>query len=168
MHAAITRLHFKEPVDPAVLGKASMISHPRCRLLEASSSATSSTLDSRYIRVYTKRNTDFTEVNGTVYAEERHQLIVERARLDGRVEVGELATELDVTAETIRRDLTTLERHGVLSRVHGGAIPCERLGLEPGLAVRGAAMQAEKERIAKAALDELPQEGAVLLDAGTT
>jgi len=103
-----------------------------------------------------------------MYAEERHQLIVERARLDGRVDVGELATELDVTAETIRRDLTTLERHGLLRRVHGGAIPIERLGFEPGLAVRDAAMQAEKERIAKAALDELPTEGAILLDAGTT
>jgi DeoR family fructose operon transcriptional repressor len=103
-----------------------------------------------------------------MYAEERHQLIVERARLDGRVDVAALAADLDVTSETIRRDLTTLERHGLLRRVHGGAIPAERLGFEPGLAVRDAVMQAEKERIAKAALDELPDEGAVLLDAGTT
>jgi DeoR family fructose operon transcriptional repressor len=103
-----------------------------------------------------------------MYAEERHQQIVERARLDGRVDVGDLAIELDVTAETIRRDLTLLERHGLLRRVHGGAIPVERLGFEPGLAVRDAAMQVEKERIAKAALDELPEAGAILLDAGTT
>lgn len=103
-----------------------------------------------------------------MYAEERHQAIVERARTDGRVDVAALAADLDVTAETIRRDLTTLERHGLLRRVHGGAIPVERLGFEPALAVRDTVLQAEKERIAKAALDELPQEGAVLLDAGTT
>ena len=36
----------------------------------------------------------------------------------------------DVTPETIRRDLTGLERRGVLRRVHGGAIPVERLSME--------------------------------------
>jgi DeoR family fructose operon transcriptional repressor len=40
-----------------------------------------------------------------MYAEERHQLIVEPARLEGRVDVATLAVGLDVTSETIRRDL---------------------------------------------------------------
>jgi DeoR family fructose operon transcriptional repressor len=103
-----------------------------------------------------------------MYAEERHQLIVERARADGRVDVAALAARFDVTSETVRRDLTLLERQGLLRRVHGGAIPVERLGFEPGLASRDAAQAGEKERIAKAALAELPAEGVVLLDAGTT
>jgi len=103
-----------------------------------------------------------------LYAEERHQLIVQQARREGRVDVAALAAELEVTSETIRRDLTMLERQGVLRRVHGGAIPVERLRFERSLAARDALMQAEKERIAKAALEELPDEGAVLLDAGTT
>ena len=103
-----------------------------------------------------------------MYAEERQQAIVARARADGRVDVAALATELDVTTETVRRDLSTLERQGLLRRVHGGAIPVERLGFEPGLASRDAVMVAEKERIAKAALAYLPAEGAILLDAGTT
>jgi DeoR family transcriptional regulator, fructose operon transcriptional repressor len=103
-----------------------------------------------------------------MYPEERQQWIVERARAAGRVDVAGLAEELDVTTETIRRDLKVLERHGLLRRVHGGAIPVERLGFEPGLAARDAALTAEKERIAKAALAELPAEGSVLLDAGTT
>ncbi len=103
-----------------------------------------------------------------MYAEERQARIVEQARCDGRVEVAALAAELDVTPETIRRDLTALERRHVLRRVHGGAIPVERLGFEPPVADRDTRMVAEKERIAKAALREVPDEGAILLDAGTT
>src|SRR5207253_337540 len=103
-----------------------------------------------------------------MYAEERLQFIVQRARMEGRVDVAALADGLNVTAETIRRDLTALERQGLLRRVHGGAIPVERLRFERSLDVRDALMQSEKERIAKAALDELPEQGTILLDAGTT
>ncbi|HWS58210.1 MAG TPA: DeoR/GlpR family DNA-binding transcription regulator [Actinotalea sp.] len=103
-----------------------------------------------------------------MYATERQQQILARARHDGRVEVKDLADTLDVTPETVRRDLTALERRGLLRRMHGGAIPVERLGMEPAVAEREGVMTAQKERIARAALDELPDGGAVLLDAGTT
>ena len=103
-----------------------------------------------------------------MFAEQRQQRIVEQARMAGRVDVGELAAELQVTAETVRRDLTALERQGLLRRVHGGALPVERLVFEPGLAARDTVQRAEKERIAKAALAEVPVEGSVLVDAGTT
>ena len=103
-----------------------------------------------------------------MYAEERQRWIVERARAGGRVEVAAIADELGVTTETVRRDLTTLERHALLRRVHGGAIPIERLGFEPALAARDGVLTAEKERIARMALAELPDEGSILLDAGTT
>lgn len=103
-----------------------------------------------------------------MYQEERQAAILHEARSKGRVDVGELAVDFDVTPETVRRDLTALERHGLLRRVHGGAIPVERLGFEPGLQTRDTTMGAEKERIARAALAELPVDGAILLDAGTT
>jgi DeoR family fructose operon transcriptional repressor len=103
-----------------------------------------------------------------MYAEERQRWIVERARAGGRVEVAALAEELGVTTETVRRDLTTLVRHALLRRVHGGAIPIERLGFEPALAARDSVLTAEKERIGRLALAELPDEGTILLDAGTT
>lgn len=103
-----------------------------------------------------------------MYAEERQQHILETARTDGRVEVTALAERLDVTPETVRRDLTALERRGLLRRVHGGAIPVERLGFEPAVATREERLVTEKERIAKAALAELPDEGTILIDAGTT
>src|SRR5687767_11495571 len=103
-----------------------------------------------------------------MYAEERQQEILRLARVEGRVDVATLSDQLNVTAETIRRDLTTLERAGVLRRVHGGAIPVERIGFEPAVATREAVLTVEKERIAKAALAELPDDGAIILDAGTT
>ncbi|MFB9377967.1 DeoR/GlpR family DNA-binding transcription regulator [Kineococcus gynurae] len=103
-----------------------------------------------------------------MYAPERHQAILDRARSAGRVEVAALADTLDVTPETIRRDLTTLERLGVLRRVHGGAIAVERLGHELAVGERQGVFAAEKERIAKQALAELPEAGTVVIDAGTT
>jgi len=103
-----------------------------------------------------------------MYAEERQVEIVQLARAQGRVDVTGLAEHFALTAETIRRDLTTLERAGLLRRVHGGAIPVERIGFEPALAARDAVLTSEKERIAKVALAEVPEDGAIILDAGTT
>jgi DeoR family transcriptional regulator, fructose operon transcriptional repressor len=103
-----------------------------------------------------------------MYAEERQQEILRQARAAGRVDVVRLAEDLAVTSETVRRDLTVLERAGVIRRVHGGAIPIERLGFEPALAARDSVLTAEKERIAKAAVAELPDGGAIIIDAGTT
>lgn len=103
-----------------------------------------------------------------MYAAERQQKILRRARRAGRVEVATLADELAVTGETVRRDLDALERQGLIRRVHGGALPVERLRFESGVSERLATMAPEKERIGKAALDHLPREGAILVDAGTT
>jgi DeoR family transcriptional regulator, fructose operon transcriptional repressor len=104
----------------------------------------------------------------SVYAEERHREISDMARSEGRVEVGSLASSLGVTPETVRRDLSILERRGIIKRTHGGAVPVERLLPEREVSERLGAMVAEKERIAKAALDFVPERGTLLLDAGTT
>lgn len=103
-----------------------------------------------------------------MYAEERRQAMVELARREGRVEGAALAARFDVTQETVRRDLTDLEHRGLVRRVHGGAIPVERLRAEPPVADKAQQMAGEKRRIAKAALAEVPENGTLLLDAGTT
>jgi len=103
-----------------------------------------------------------------MYAEERQQMMVDRARAEGRVDVAALAEEFEVTAETIRRDLDVLARRHLVRRTHGGAIPVERLAFEPAVATREGLLTAEKEIIAKAALAEVPEEGAIIIDAGTT
>jgi DeoR family fructose operon transcriptional repressor len=103
-----------------------------------------------------------------MYAPERQQEILRLARERGRVDVLSLAQEFQVTAETVRRDLKALDRAGVIRRVHGGAIPAGRLDFEPDLSERESAATDEKDRIAHAALDELPSGGSVILDAGST
>lgn len=103
-----------------------------------------------------------------MYAEERHREISEKARSEGRVEVGTLADSLGVTPETVRRDLSLLERRGVVRRTHGGAVPVEMIVAERGVSERVESMVEEKRRIAKAALEYVPERGTLLLDAGTT
>lgn len=107
-------------------------------------------------------------VDGRLLPHERHLRILEQARSRSRVEVTALAKELDVTSETIRRDLTILEQQGQLRRVHGGAVHLQRLGYEPSVTARRERQTKEKARIGKAALDLLPDGGSILIDSGTT
>ncbi|HHW50892.1 MAG TPA: DeoR/GlpR transcriptional regulator [Pseudoclavibacter sp.] len=103
-----------------------------------------------------------------MYAPERHIAILELARRAGRVDVATLAQDLAVTPETIRRDLTTLERRGTLHRVHGGAIPVERLPEELRVSERIHRNSPDKLNIAVATAELLPPSGTLFIDAGTT
>lgn len=103
-----------------------------------------------------------------MYAPERYRSIVERVLGKGRASVLDLAEDLDVTPETIRRDLSELERQGLLQRVHGGAIPTGSVGFEQSVDAREQVLVDEKNRIAKAAIKELPEAGAIIIDSGTT
>lgn len=104
----------------------------------------------------------------TLYPSERQEKILALARAKGRVEVAALAEAFGVTTETVRRDLSDLQRRRLLRRVHGGAVLWATGGYEPLISQRNHRDAAEKERIAVAAVAELPPEGTVLLDSGTT
>ncbi len=103
----------------------------------------------------------------TPFGAERQQLILHALRRSGRVDAAEIAVELNVTGETVRKDLIQLERAGLLRRVHGGAVPVEQLSHEPAVSTR-TEYAAEKTRIARAALAYLPANGSILIDAGST
>jgi DeoR family fructose operon transcriptional repressor len=105
-----------------------------------------------------------------MYAEERQQAIARLVSQRGRMSVNQLSREYDVTTETVRRDLSTLERMGLVRRVHGGVVPPASLSLiEAGLRERDQVNTETKERIARAAVEQLPPPGGtILLDAGTT
>lgn len=105
-----------------------------------------------------------------MYPEERQQAIAAQVISQGRASVAELAQAYEVTTETVRRDLAVLDRAGVLRRVHGGAVPTRALHLvEPSVEAREATRAAQKQAVARAAAEFLPQSGAtILFDAGTT
>ena len=55
--------------------------------------------------------------------EERQTRILQQLQRDKLVVVRELAQQFSVTNETIRQDLIAMEKNGLASRVHGGAVP---------------------------------------------
>lgn len=87
-----------------------------------------------------------------------------RVEAEGRVKVVDLATDLDVSEMTIRRDLDTLAEQGVVRRVRGGA-----MALGPQLFADRFGRQARaKDRIAAKLADLVGETGAIGLDASTT
>ena len=54
---------------------------------------------------------------------QRKALILDRLRRDGQVIAKALADELDLSEDTIRRDLREMAAEKLLKRVHGGALP---------------------------------------------
>ncbi len=105
-----------------------------------------------------------------MYAEERQQAMVQLVTEKRRLSVAALAQEYAVTTETVRRDLSQLERLGLVRRVHGGAVPAGSLAsIESELDERAAINTEEKDAIARAALSQLPPSGStILVDAGST
>lgn len=69
---------------------------------------------------------------------------------------------------TIRRDLEELAAHGVLRRVHGGAVGAPPRGEHIPYSVRLGTRQAEKLAIARTCADLIPDGASVIIDAGTT
>jgi len=84
-----------------------------------------------------------------------------------RVSVERIVQDLEVSRETVRRDLLELEGTGELRRVHGGAVATGPEP-EPPLAVRLVARQKEKRAIAKAAAGLLRPGQTLFLDTGST
>lgn len=101
-------------------------------------------------------------------AVKRQRQILDRARLTGRVYVDELASELGVAPETVRRDLRHLADRGVVQRVHGGAYPVESAGFETDVQQRTSSQLAERRRIAAAAAERLDGAETVYIDEGVT
>lgn len=84
------------------------------------------------------------------------------------VRIDELADHFDVSRETIRRDLISLEERGEIQRVHGGGIRKELSSSEPPFEVRVTQQEREKLAIAKLAAGLVEGAKTVFLDVGTT
>lgn len=105
---------------------------------------------------------------GPLLQHERQREIYMLALKHGSVDVSELAKSFAVTTETIRRDLSDMQDRRLVRRVHGGAVPVERLNHEPMVDARDVLNADEKLRIAREAINEVPLQGSVIIDSGSS
>jgi DeoR/GlpR family transcriptional regulator of sugar metabolism len=99
-------------------------------------------------------------------AAQRRDLLLERLRVDGRLVAKDLAAELGVSEDSVRRDLRELAAAGLCQRVYGGALP-----VSPAIADHAGRERVEpasKERVAAAAARLIVPGSTAILDGGTT
>jgi len=97
----------------------------------------------------------------------RQRSIMEFIREHGSVQVDDLSAHLQVTPQTIRRDLNQLYDMELLERVHGGAVikdSAENLGY----GARKILMADEKTAIAKQAAQIISDDASMFINLGTT
>ncbi|MGE8355858.1 MAG: DeoR/GlpR family DNA-binding transcription regulator [Microvirgula sp.] len=97
----------------------------------------------------------------------RHEQILKLVRASGFMPIEELARLLDVTPQTIRRDINTLSEENLLRRFHGGAALGPSVENEE-YATRKVKNQAEKTRIAKLVAEHVPDDCSLFMSIGTT
>ena len=97
---------------------------------------------------------------------QRHRAILDHLNKVETARTVQLATQLGVTRETIRNDLSHLAGRGLLRLVYGGAV---RMGLqEPDLQTRLAANIEGKTCMARRAAALVPDGAQLVLDCGST
>lgn len=96
----------------------------------------------------------------------RQSRIVAELRATPSLRVNELSSRLNVSAETIRRDLAELGRLGHLSRTYGGAM--RPMPFEPALAERESLMVEERERIANTSAGLIEPNDILMMGGGAT
>lgn len=97
---------------------------------------------------------------------QRKQLILARLAADGQLIAKDLAAELAVSEDSIRRDLRELAQEGRLQRVHGGALPASPAAGD--LAMRAGVATADKAALGRAGAAMIRPGQLVILDGGTT
>ncbi len=109
------------------------------------------------------------DVGVTRYPPERQRAITDflLASRQRRATVLQIGEHLEVTTETVRRDLDVLERRGLLRRIRGGAQLLDPNPFEVALAARHAEQLPDKRRIAERLMAELPEDGVLVLDSGS-
>ena len=106
--------------------------------------------------------------NALLPAEVRQERIAKVVTEFGFVRVRELSDRFGVSEVTLRSDLDTLERRGVLRRVHGGAMAGGETRVERSFEEAANALSTEKASIGRAAVSLLSSGESVIIDVGTT
>ncbi len=100
--------------------------------------------------------------------DKRKNKILEILEKNGTVRVTSLSKTLNVSEVTVRNYLADLEKKGLLTRVHGGAIFSYMPYYSMNLNQRMETNQKPKQRIAKRAASLIKPNDTVMLNAGTT
>ncbi len=101
-------------------------------------------------------------------AANRHQVILDLLEKEGSVRTVDLAQQLEVTDETIRRDLEKLEKEDRLQRTHGGAVASQHLNKDRSFEERSIQNIDPKQRISKIAAELIQQGDRIFIDASST
>jgi DeoR/GlpR family transcriptional regulator of sugar metabolism len=99
-------------------------------------------------------------------AAQRRDLLLSRLRADGRLIAKDLAAELAVSDDSVRRDLRELAAAGLCQRVYGGALPVSPAVADYGL--RQHVATDSKQRVAVTAAGLVRPGSTLILDGGTT
>lgn len=101
--------------------------------------------------------------------EERKQRIIQYVDTNGGASLPDLIELLGASESTIRRDLTELDRKGLLTKVHGGALSLtKRSTADIDVSERETMNHDAKVILARHAASLITEEDTVYLDAGTT
>ena len=98
----------------------------------------------------------------------RRQFIIQKLQIENYVDTNQLASELNVSSMTIRRDLNTLADDGLITLQHGGAVLNNGSLFEFNMTMKNQKRMAEKMAIAKKCMDYIQDGDSIYLDAGTT
>ena len=101
-------------------------------------------------------------------SEDRRRQIIERIEAEGRVRVEDLSEKFEVSQVTIRKDLADLEERGLLQRTHGGAVFVHKSRFNPSFLEKVQLQAAQKQAIARKAVEFIEEGDAIILDAGST
>ena len=99
-------------------------------------------------------------------AAQRRDWLLDRLRRDGRLVAKDLAVELAVSEDSVRRDLRELAAAGLVQRVYGGAVPVSPAVAD--YATRQEVEPASKGRVAATAAALVTPGSTAILDGGTT
>jgi DeoR/GlpR family transcriptional regulator of sugar metabolism len=97
---------------------------------------------------------------------ERRDLLLRRLEAEGKLVARDLAAELGVSEDSVRRDLRDLAAAGLCQRVYGGAVPVSRALAD--YAARASVEPESKQRVAARAATLISPGDRVILDGGTT
>lgn len=98
---------------------------------------------------------------------ERHNVILSILKDKKRANVSELARMLFVSEATVRRDLTEMQKLGLVERSHGGVLLSDNAD-EVSIFVRMNKNAREKEQVASNALPYIPDFRSVFIDSSST